>query len=142
MPSKYLSSLGRTLDARPDRLDLRDREYQPQLLSLPPRWPVDPDLATCIPEYVAAALVLDQGDQGACTGFGLAGLAGRVAGLEIHFIGHSAGAIVLGHLLDDLRANKLRAGSCSLFAPVCDTRALRWSITNRPWPKAPSSHRH
>jgi hypothetical protein len=74
MPSKYLSSLGRTLDARPDRLDLRDREYLPQLLSLPPRWPVDSDLATWIPEYVAAGLVLDQGEEGACTGFGLAGV--------------------------------------------------------------------
>ena len=74
MPSKYLSSLGRTLDARPDRLDLRDREYLPQLLSLPPRWPVDPDLATWIPEYVAAGLVLDQGQEGSCTGFGLAGV--------------------------------------------------------------------
>ncbi len=74
MPSKYLSSVGRTLDARPDRLDLRDREYQPQLLSLPPRWPLDPDLAIWIPEYVAAGLVLDQGEEGSCTGFGLAGV--------------------------------------------------------------------
>lgn len=74
MPSKFLSSLGRTLDARPDRLDLRDRQYLPHLLSLPPRWPVDPDLATWIPEYVAAGLVLDQGEEGACTGFGLAGV--------------------------------------------------------------------
>lgn len=74
MPSKYLSSLGRTLDARPDRLDLRDREFLPQLLSLPARWPVDADLATWIPEYVSAGLVLDQGEEGACTGFGLAGV--------------------------------------------------------------------
>ena len=74
MPSKFLSSLGRTLDARPDRLDLRDREYLPQLLSLPARWPLDTDLATWIPEYVSAGLLLDQGEEGACTGFGLAGV--------------------------------------------------------------------
>jgi hypothetical protein len=74
LPSKFLSSLGRTLDARPDRLDLRDREYLPQVVSLPPRWPADSDFATWLPEYVAADLVLDQGEEGACTGFGLAGV--------------------------------------------------------------------
>jgi hypothetical protein len=74
MPSKFLESLGRTLDARPDRLDLRDREYLPQVVSLPARWPTDTDLAAWIPEYVATGLVLDQGDEGACTGFGLAGV--------------------------------------------------------------------
>lgn len=74
MPSKFLRSLGRTLDARPDRLDLRDREYLPQVVSLPARWPTDSDFATWLPEYVASGLVLDQGDEGACTGFGLAGV--------------------------------------------------------------------
>jgi hypothetical protein len=32
------------LDARPDRLDLRDLVYRSPLRSLPPRWPLDADL--------------------------------------------------------------------------------------------------
>ncbi len=34
MPAKFVKSIGRTLDARPDRLDLRDREFTPNV-SLP-----------------------------------------------------------------------------------------------------------
>jgi hypothetical protein len=30
MPTRFIDVLGRTLDARPDRLDLRDREFTPQ----------------------------------------------------------------------------------------------------------------
>lgn len=62
----------RLLDARPDRLDLRDRPYQPPLRSLPPRFPDDAGLARLLPAYVKAGLILDQGSEGACTGFGLA----------------------------------------------------------------------
>ena len=61
----------RTFDARPDRIDLRDRAYQPRLISLPPRWPRLEDIDRHLPAY-ARALVLDQGAEGACTGFGLA----------------------------------------------------------------------
>ncbi len=61
----------RTFDARPDRIDLRDRPYQPRLVSLPPRWPRLEDIDRHLPAY-ARALVLDQGEEGACTGFGLA----------------------------------------------------------------------
>ena len=38
MPRKSYEN--RVLDVRPDRLDLRDREYRPPLLSLPDTWPV------------------------------------------------------------------------------------------------------
>lgn len=62
----------RIFDARPDRLDLRDLPYRPPLRSLPPACPADVDVAKFIPSYVAQGLVLDQGRQGACTGFGLA----------------------------------------------------------------------
>jgi hypothetical protein len=72
MPTQFVDVLGRTLDARPDRLDLRDREFTPQLGSLPQRWPDDAELGVVLPAYVAAGLVLDQGREGACTGFGLA----------------------------------------------------------------------
>jgi hypothetical protein len=60
------------LDARPDRLDLRDRTFLPELRSLPPRYPSDAQLARWLPAYVDAGLVRDQGEDGACTGFGLA----------------------------------------------------------------------
>ena len=74
MPSKVVS-FGKsrfTLDARPDRLDLRDRSYAPRLGNLPRRFPGDEVVRTWLPRYSAAGLVLDQGEDGACTGFGLA----------------------------------------------------------------------
>ncbi|MBW8848584.1 MAG: hypothetical protein JF607_26910 [Burkholderiales bacterium] len=61
-----------TLDARPDRLDLRDLVYRAPLRSLPPRWPLDADLKKLLPAYVKAGRILNQGNEGACTGFGLA----------------------------------------------------------------------
>jgi hypothetical protein len=61
-------------DARPDRLDFRDLPYAPPLRSLAPRWPDDADLRAWLPSYVKAGLILDQGREGACTGFGLAGV--------------------------------------------------------------------
>lgn len=60
------------LDARPDRLDLRDLVYRSPLRSLPARWPQDADLKTLLPAYVKAGRILNQGNEGACTGFGLA----------------------------------------------------------------------
>ncbi len=65
------TSNGRTFDARPDRIDLRDRQYQPKLVNLPDQHPAPDFIAQNLPGY-AAALVLDQGKEGACTGFGLA----------------------------------------------------------------------
>jgi len=61
-----------TLDARPDRLDLRDLPYRAPLRSLPARWPRDEDLKRLLPAYVKAGRILNQGNEGACTGFGLA----------------------------------------------------------------------
>jgi hypothetical protein len=60
------------LDARPDRLDLRDLPYRAPLRSLPGRWPQDADLKRLLPAYVKAGRILNQGNEGACTGFGLA----------------------------------------------------------------------
>ena len=62
---------GRVLDARPDRLDFRDLPYRPPLRSLEPRWPPDKVIAKNLIGYIEAGLVRDQGDEGACTGFGL-----------------------------------------------------------------------
>lgn len=61
----------RTFDARPDRIDLRDRVFQPKLVSLPSRYPDIESIDQYLPAY-AKSLVLNQGAEGACTGFGLA----------------------------------------------------------------------
>lgn len=58
----------RTLDALPDTLDFRDMMYVPTLMEVPPV----SDLAA----YRGLGLpILDQGTEGACTGFGLAAVA-------------------------------------------------------------------
>jgi len=74
MPTKELQIAKRTvlLDARPDRPDLRDRIYQPPLKSLEAQYPPQDVIDTYLPAYSAAGMVLDQGAEGACTGFGLA----------------------------------------------------------------------
>ncbi|MCC6869360.1 MAG: C1 family peptidase, partial [Burkholderiales bacterium] len=55
----------RVLDARPDTLDFRDRMYVPTLVEVPPEHPLARYQAARVP-------ILDQGRDGACTGFGLA----------------------------------------------------------------------
>jgi len=72
MPKKLLSLPGRTrvLDARPDRLDLRDRMYAPRVANLPASFPEGKFISEHFPSY--GKLILDQGKEGACTGYGLA----------------------------------------------------------------------
>ena len=74
MPSRPFSLRGKTLtlDARPDRLDLRDRPYLPPTRSLPTQFPDAQTLSKYLASYVKSRLILDQGNEGACTGFGLA----------------------------------------------------------------------
>ncbi len=74
MPRRRVVIGGRelTLDARPDRLDFRDLPYRPPARALPPRYPSDDAFADHVRRYAAANLVRDQGEEGACTGFGLA----------------------------------------------------------------------
>jgi hypothetical protein len=55
-------------DARPDTLDFRDRMYVPTLVEVPEEIPLTEYQAHKIP-------ILDQGKEGACTGFGLATVA-------------------------------------------------------------------
>lgn len=57
------------LNARPDRIDLRDRTYLPKLVNLPDVSPDPSLLEKWVPAY--RKLILDQGEEGACTGFGL-----------------------------------------------------------------------
>lgn len=66
-----LTHNGRVFDARPDRIDLRDRIYQPKLVSLPASYPEQADIDKSFSAY-AKHFVLDQGEEGACIGFGLA----------------------------------------------------------------------
>ena len=64
-PERIISSadrMGRNLDAVPDRVDARDFVYQPRLGPLPDQ------LVNC----AAVPEILDQGREGACTGFALA----------------------------------------------------------------------
>jgi hypothetical protein len=70
MAGNFIESI--RLDARPDRLDLRDRPYTPPVKSLPAQWPQNPVLKSLLPDYVKNDLILNQGSEGACTGFGLA----------------------------------------------------------------------
>ncbi len=58
----------RTLNARRDTLDFRDRMFETSLVEVPTHIPLADYLAWRIP-------VLDQGEEGACTGFGLATVA-------------------------------------------------------------------
>jgi hypothetical protein len=62
----------RALDVRPDRLDFRDLDFRPALRSLPSHYPSQEVVAANLSAYVKAGLILDQGQEGACTGFGLA----------------------------------------------------------------------
>jgi len=74
MPSRPMTVAGRklTLDARPDRLDLRDLPYHPRPACLPEVFPAHADISKFLPAYHRAGMILDQGQEGACTGFGLA----------------------------------------------------------------------
>lgn len=64
----------RRLTTRADAPDLRDREYMPPPVSLFAEWPRSQDVRQWLPAYAKAGLILDQGQEGACTGFGLAGV--------------------------------------------------------------------
>ncbi|MFZ6871734.1 C1 family peptidase [Undibacterium sp. Di27W] len=74
MPTQIIPFNGSelALDARPDRLDIRDRIYIPRVLNLPRAYPDKAFVKTHFSKYLKAGMVLDQGSDGACTGFGLA----------------------------------------------------------------------
>ena len=62
----------RQLTVRKDPTDINDRHYQPPPLGLLDAFPMDADIQKFLPAYAQAGLILDQGSEGACTGFGLA----------------------------------------------------------------------
>lgn len=61
-----------TLNVKTDPKDLRDRPYMPPPNSLPKLYPANDEIKRFIGVYSKAGLILDQGLEGACTGFGLA----------------------------------------------------------------------
>lgn len=60
------------LNVTPDQTDLRDRPYLPPPRSLVQAFPADHEIKQFMAAYTQAGLILDQGQEGACTGFGLA----------------------------------------------------------------------
>jgi hypothetical protein len=62
--SKAEAATGKKLDAFPDRIDNRDWYYEPSLISLPDAYLACP--------LIPRSQILDQGQEGACTGFALA----------------------------------------------------------------------
>ena len=67
-PPRKPASSARLFDARPDTADFRDRMFEPTLVDVPTSVPLSRHLRRGVP-------VLDQGEEGACTAFGLATVA-------------------------------------------------------------------
>ena len=63
-----------SLNARPDTVDFRDKMYVPTLVEVPLRIPLEQYLSY-YPKADRPRVILNQGKEGACTGFGLAAVA-------------------------------------------------------------------
>lgn len=78
-PGPSWPTLVESLDAAPDRFDIRDLPYRAPLVSLPPAWPSTGLIDQFLPQYAADGMILDQRAGGACTGFGLAAVINFIA---------------------------------------------------------------
>ncbi len=67
-----VAAKSRFLTASKDPVDLRDRAYTPPPRGLQDAFPTNDEVRQFLPVYSRAGLILDQGQEGACTGFGLA----------------------------------------------------------------------
>src|SRR3954452_24858195 len=65
-------ALGRKLDAMPDRVDVRDWFYRPTLAALPDQ----------LVSIDSVPKILNQGNEGACTGFALAAVINHQVGMK------------------------------------------------------------
>jgi hypothetical protein len=72
IPAATIFALPANLNVTRDPADLRDRHYMPPPRSLPQIFPADNHIERFMGVYTQAGLILDQGQEGACTGFGLA----------------------------------------------------------------------
>ena len=68
---------GRVLSARPDLIDFRDKMYVPTLVDVPSLKPLEDYQSLNLP-------ILDQGREGACTGFALAAMANFLTAKRIN----------------------------------------------------------
>jgi hypothetical protein len=141
MPSRTRSRktrrpVTRTLDARPDTLDFRDKMFEPTLVevmldrlddALEPlartiggksQWTEMKENAT-LASAAGLRVVIDH----------IAKLKARFPALELHLVGHSAGSILLGGLLAAMtkKGSKTRVPvtSCTLWAPACTIDVYR-----------------
>ena len=91
----------RALTVRKDPTDLRDRAYLPPPISLLDAFPIDAEIRRFLPAYTRMGLILNQGQEGACTGFGLAcvvnylrwrkaGVPGKLASVSPRMLYHFA----------------------------------------------------
>ncbi len=86
-PTLRVGNVDRVLDARPDPLDFRDKMYEATLVYVPP----ERTLQSYIASYPKPVTVLNQGSEGACTGFALAAVANYL--LQTSKVRPPAGAV-------------------------------------------------
>jgi hypothetical protein len=67
-PTESAAKQSRT---KKDTADLRDRLFMPAAFTLPDEFPTAQELRSFLLPYTKAGMILDQGKEGACTGFGL-----------------------------------------------------------------------
>ncbi|MBI3731306.1 MAG: C1 family peptidase [Burkholderiales bacterium] len=102
------------LDARPDRLDLRDRMYTPRVMNLPVAFPDTDFIKTRLAKYIKTNLILNQGEDGACTGFGLAAVINYLFWLHNTNIKESSPRMIfhLAQLYDEWAGEDYLGSSC------------------------------
>ncbi len=76
-PTLHANQVARKLTTRADGLDFRDQMYIPSLCEVPARRPLEDYRKAEVP-------VLDQGQEGACTGYGLATVANYLLNIRKH----------------------------------------------------------
>ncbi len=70
-PKKPSPRTNKDSRTRKDAADLRDRLFMPPPISLPDMYPPAAEIQKFLPAYTDADMILSQGTEGACTGFGL-----------------------------------------------------------------------